>query len=60
MFEHLHDFFDRVPDFFWNLGLFLLAIGIGLLTWVIIHFILRNQTKSPDASPDAHKPRILS
>ncbi len=46
MIEHLQDFFLRIPDFFWNLGLCLLAIGIGLLTRVIIHFILRNQTKS--------------
>ncbi len=46
MFEHLQAYFDRIPDFLWNLGLFLLAIGIGLLTRVIIQFILRHQTKS--------------
>jgi small-conductance mechanosensitive channel len=46
MFEHFQNILAGIPDFFWNLGLFVLAIGIGLLTRLIIQAILRNQTKS--------------
>ena len=36
---------EKIPDFFWNTGLFILAIGIGLLCRFIAKQLVHRFTK---------------
>jgi small-conductance mechanosensitive channel len=46
MFERIQEISRQIPDFFWNLILFAVAVFIGLITWWLIQTILRAQSKS--------------